>query len=158
MPNGDEAVLVEDDDEALQPSTKRTKQTQVIYDIIHSPSYQVPVLYITFKDLPGPWRGLPPPDQVYKLLVPPSYQNQIGVVGPMGGLSMTDHPVNSTPAYFVHPCRTAEAMNAVLAGRRARPEEYLLKWMGVIGQSVGLEVPLELAQSIEPLSHTASNA
>lgn len=154
----DETVLVEEDDEALQPITKRTKQTQVIYDIIHSPFYQVPVLYIMFKDLPGPSRGLPPPEQVYEMLVPTSQQEQMEAVGPMGALSMTDHPVASTPVYFVHPCRTAEAMQMVLAGQKAEPEEYLLKWIGVIGQSVGLEVPLGLARSIESPSRAASNA
>lgn len=154
----DETVLVEEDDEALQPSTKRVKQTRVIYDIIHSPSYQVPVLYILFKELPGPSHGLPPPQQVYEMLVPTSQKEQIRVVGPMGALSMTDHPVTSTPAYFVHPCRTAEAMETVLAGQKADAEQYLLKWIGVIGQSVGLRVPLDLAQSIEPPSHAVLNA
>lgn len=68
----------------------------------------------------------------------------------MGALSVTDHPVFSTPAYFVHPCRTAEAMKAVNGGGKIQPQEYLLRWMGIIGQSVGLSVPVELAQAIVP--------
>lgn len=67
----------------------------------------------------------------------------------MGALSMTDHPITSTPAYFIHPCRTAEAMEPVTEGPRTTPEMYLLRWIGIIGQSVGLDVPSELAQEIE---------
>lgn len=148
----EDTAINEDDEEALPPATVPPKQPLVVYDIAHSPSYQVPVLYITFRDLASPNRGLPSPGQVYELLVPSAYRTQVDSVGTMGALSMTDHPTTATPAYFVHPCRTAEAMDAIAGGRKLRPIEYLLQWIGAIGQSVGLGVPLELARVLHPSS------
>lgn len=145
---GSDAAIYEEDEEALRPSTQQPQQPLVVYDIVHSSSYQVPVLYVTFKNLPYLLRGLPPPDSAYEMLVPLSFRPQIDSIGPMGALSMTDHPITSTPAYFVHPCRTAEAMKAVMVGKEIRPGGYLLQWMGIIGQSVGLGAPLEFAQAL----------
>lgn len=69
----------------------------------------------------------------------------------MGALSMSEHPVTGIPAYFVHPCRTQEAMSPLLeyASRDAKPcsgMQYLLLWFGVIGASVGLSVPIGVAK------------
>ena len=71
----------------------------------------------------------------------------------MGALSMTDHPISGLPVYFVHPCRTAEAMKDVLSGKLAegravKPEVYLIMWMGLVGGAVGLNVPVALAEQI----------
>lgn len=111
------------------------------YDIVHSPSYQVPVLYLTF-----PGRGLPPPDEVYECLVPAAHKEQVQSVGLMGALSMTEHPISGLPAYFVHPCRTQDAMLAVTGGKEVTLERYFLLWLGVIGSSVGLSLPVEVAR------------
>ena len=123
----------------------------MIYDIIHSPSYQVPVLYVTFQQQPldqGRGRSILSPEEVYDLLVPSSRKTQMQAVGVMGALSTTDHPVAGKPAYFVHPCRTAEAMNAVIGGKDVKPAEYLMMWLGLVGASVGLDVPIELAKTM----------
>jgi len=137
----------EDDDEILLRSPpSHAPQKTVIYDIVHSPSYQVPVLYIHFSAESRP--GLPKLDEVRDLLVPPSHRQQIDAVGVMGALSMTDHPVTGLPSYFVHPCRSQEAMANVTTGRPVRPDEYMLLWLGLIGQSVGLNAPLELGRSL----------
>ena len=148
---GDVIGCEEDDDEALTRLSDAATQALVTYDIVHSPSYQVPVLYLTCMQFhpkgqrPG---ALPPLDEVYELLVAPSQSPQMQSVGVMGALSMTDHPISGMPAYFVHPCRTSEAMSAVTAGKDVTPEQYLLMWLGLVGPSVGLEVPVELAESI----------
>ncbi|KAK3712567.1 hypothetical protein LTR37_009010 [Vermiconidia calcicola] len=143
--------FVEDDDEALSSSGNSVGSPAVLYDVIHSPSYQVPVLYITFKDFAAGGtavKDLPSVDEAYELLVPDAYRSQIEAVGVLGALSMTDHPISGTPAYFVHPCRTAEGMDAVVGGRKTKPEEYLLMWLGMIGASVGIDVPVELAEAM----------
>lgn len=72
-------------------------------------------------------------------------------VGVMGALSMAEHPITGIPAYFVHPCRTQEAMSALLenASPKAKPcsgTQYLLLWFGVIGASVGLNAPIGVAK------------
>ena len=61
---------------------------------------------------------------------------------------MTDHPVAGTTAYLVHPCRTVEAMKAVTGNECMSPQKYLLVWIGLVGQSVGLDVPIELAEAM----------
>lgn len=142
-----EKIVVEEDAEALV-APREPSEARVLYDIVHSPSYQVPVLYISLKDVPSRSRGLPPPEQVYGMLVPISFREQMEAVGPMGALSATDHPITSSPAYFVHPCRTAEAMEAVAGGKQLESQKYLLQWIGMVGQSVGLRVPTELAQAM----------
>ena len=41
------------------------------------------------------------------------------------------------PTYFIHPCNTHEALNAVSEGKELAPEEYL-------GSSVSLHIPSKL--------------
>ena len=150
-----ETEITEDDEEALIGSEDAAKQPRIIYDILHSPSYQVPILYLTFKDLQrhaGRKGSLPSLDELYDLLIPPAQRPQMQHVGVMGALSMTDHPISNAPAYFVHPCRTAEAMDAVTGGHDVKPEEYLLMWLGMVGPSVGLTVPVEVVQKLSKSS------
>jgi ubiquitin-like-conjugating enzyme ATG10 len=86
-------------------------------------------------------------DKVYGLLAPVSLRPQMQSIGVMGALGMTDHPVTGTAAYFVHPCRTAEALEAVTGHECVSPQRYLLLWIGLVGQSVGLDIPTELAEA-----------
>ncbi|KAI6838136.1 hypothetical protein KC332_g8303 [Hortaea werneckii] len=137
----------EDDSEILtklSPSSTGVQNAREIhYDIVYSPTYQVPVLYVAF---PSSDRSpLPSPDEVYDLLVPEPYRAQLQAVGPMSALSMTgEHPVTGGPAYFVHPCLTQDSMRAVMAGRRVSGAEYLAIWFGIVGSTVGLSLPGEL--------------
>lgn len=149
--NDDETEIIELDEEVVHQSQASVQELRIIYDIAHSPSYQVPVLYITFESCGTNNRArsiLPSIEEVYALLSPSSSQAPMRAVGVMGALSMTDHPSCSAPAYFVHPCRTAEAMEAVAGGEAVGPERYLLLWMGLVGQGVGLDVPAELVEAM----------
>lgn len=141
-----EEDLEEEDDEKLNILKTATDGPLVVYDIIHSPSFEVPVLYLTLKNLPS---GRPPSiDKLYQILVPDGHKASMQAVGQMGALSLTEHPVTGTSVYFVHPCRTREAMEPVLNGRRVNAEEYVVLWLGTIGASVGLDVPVSLATSL----------
>lgn len=135
----------DDDDNEAVPRRTRTAPL-VVYDLVHSPSYQVPVLYVTIENLP--FAGLPSLDLAYDLLVPAEYKMQLKAVGVLGSLSMAEHLMTGSPAYFVHPCRTAEAMGPVVSRGGLKPEEYLLAWIGMVGASVGLNVPAAMAQRI----------
>ena len=129
---------------AAPPQQVGAASVRVCYDIVHSPTYQVPVLYLSF-----PGRSLPQPDVVYDLVVPNAQKHQVRDIGVMvGALSMTEHPLTGMPAYFVHPCRTQEAMLAVTGGQTVSSERYLLLWLGVVGPSVSLAVPLALAKRL----------
>ncbi|KAI7485957.1 hypothetical protein KC351_g3578 [Hortaea werneckii] len=148
--------LEEEDPESLTksapPSGIETGR-EVHYDIAYSPTYQVPVLYLSF---PSTDRSpLPPPDEVYDLVVPVTYRAQLQAVGPMSALSMTgEHPVTGGPAYFVHPCLTQDSMRAVIAGRQVSAAEYLVMWIGVVGATVGLGLPVCLARELQSSGRT----
>lgn len=110
------------------------------------------MLYLTFNDLStSKTLPLPSPDEIYELVVPEDLKAPMRHVGVMGALSMAEHPVSGVPAYFVHPCRTQEVLSPLLDGCRSSPEslktpeEYLMLWFGIIGASVGLNVPVGVA-------------
>ena len=148
------AIPDEDDSEALVARvTDHDYYTRLVQcDIAYSPAYQVPVLYLTFSEgSTNQSIALPSPDEVYGTLVPEYFKSLMRSVGVMGALSMAEHPITGIPAYFVHPCRTQEAMSPLLenASPEARPcsgTQYLLLWFGVIGASVGLNVPIGVAK------------
>lgn len=141
----------EDDEEALGASTTPTFSAPLVaYDIIHSPSYQVPVLYMSFRNLPS--ERPPSPEEVYRMIVPDTHKASMQAVGNMGALSLAEHPVTGMPACFVHPCRTREAMEPILRGRSVKAVEYVVLWLGTIGASVGLDVPLALTTKLSNAS------
>lgn len=59
-----------------------------------------------------------------------------------------EHPYLNTPWYTLHPCGTSDWMKLLLSvtscGEEVALIQYLPAWMSVIGQAVGLRVPLEL--------------
>ncbi|KAJ5894400.1 Atg10p [Penicillium taxi] len=132
--------LVEDDPEALI-RIDRNPTLHIDYDIVLSPTYQVPILYFALR-----WINYDAPiglDAVYRYVVPAHYQSELKNVGVMGGISMGYHPISGTPAFFIHPCNTAEAM-AQIAGQNVTPGLYLLLWLGLVGHCVNLHVPREM--------------
>jgi len=129
--------------EALPTLPSSTSAPIIEYDILLSPTYQVPVLYLNIKD---PLHRFPLTiDTIYQYIVPPQFKNQVSGVGVMGGITGTDHPVFCTPVFFVHPCRTVEAMKVFSGNADSSPLQYLKIWMGVIGGSVGLFYPTALS-------------
>ncbi|KAL4808567.1 hypothetical protein BDV18DRAFT_101764 [Aspergillus unguis] len=130
----------EEDPEAIIRTPNLRGELQVDYDILLSLTYQVPVLYFTLK------RGNKPLgiDEVYDYLVPDQYRDSIRSVGIMGGISFGYHPLSGTPAFFVHPCNTAEAMRDIASEHGSSPEVYLIIWLGLVGNCVRLQLPPEL--------------
>ncbi|KAL4985050.1 hypothetical protein BDW68DRAFT_189980 [Aspergillus falconensis] len=129
----------EEDTEALI-RTSSMRELQVDYDILLSPTYQVPVLYFFLRRADKPL-GI---DEVYDYLVPDQHRKNIQNVGIMGGISFGYHPVSGTPAFFVHPCNTAGAMRGIASEHGISPEAYLIAWLGLVGTSVGLQLSSEL--------------
>ncbi|KAJ5443879.1 uncharacterized protein N7458_007751 [Penicillium daleae] len=169
-----QAQALEDEDEDEDPEalvrTNLHPTLQIDYDIVLSPTYQVPVLYFVLR-----WHNHQGPvglDAVYQYVVPEQYKQQLQNVGVMGGisfgvgahtyvlflsLSQTEkgktgwyHPESGAPAFFVHPCNTADAMAQVADGQSVTTGTYLLIWLGLVGQSVNLHVPRELVVSDGP--------
>ena len=46
---------------------------------------------------------------------------------------------------MIHPCNTPDAMRELIGARKVSGIQYLLIWFGLIGASVGLHLPKELA-------------
>ncbi|KAK3197034.1 hypothetical protein GRF29_1536g335859 [Pseudopithomyces chartarum] len=135
-----ETPIQEDDDEAM--ITSHSPSPLIHYDILLSPTYRVPTLYIHISD---PLHRFPPTmSTLYTHVIHPACIDQTKTAGVMGGITIADHPVENRPVFFVHPCRTAEVMEAISGGRKMLPFDYLLMWIGAMGKSVGLEVPIEM--------------
>jgi hypothetical protein len=66
-----------------------------------------------------------------------------------------DHPITNRPAFFIHPCQTAEVMQASIGDKAVTPEDYLIIWIGALGKCVGFNIPLALMQ---PTKHTTQDA
>ncbi|OOQ86074.1 autophagy-related protein Atg10 [Penicillium brasilianum] len=135
---------VDEDPEALV-RTDLYPTLQIDYDIVFSPIYQVPVLYFVLR-----WHNHQGPvglDAVYQYVVPEQYRQQLQSVGVMGGISFGYHPESGAPAFFVHPCNTADAMAHVADGQSVTTGTYLLIWLGLVGQSVNLHIPREIVVS-----------
>ena len=58
-----------------------------------------------------------------------------------------DHPITGIPCFWIHPCRTPEAMRELCraVGETVAPLQYLLLWLGIVGGAVGLALPAEMA-------------
>ena len=81
-------------------------------------------------------------DAVYAYLVPLQYRSELRDVGVIGAISVGTHPIHDMTAFFVHPCRTHQAMEELGRDRKVRADNYLVLWIGLLGSSVGLSVPL----------------
>ncbi|PGG96632.1 hypothetical protein AJ79_09505 [Helicocarpus griseus UAMH5409] len=139
-------VPFDDDPEELIRQPCYNSKLTVEYNILLSPTYQVPILYFFLRNnnnpsVKGP-EGLL--DVVYKHLVPAQYRSELRDVGIMGGLSLGHHPLSNLPVCFVHPCNTPAAMRDVAADKTVTTETYLLLWLGLVGNCVSLYVPKEL--------------
>ncbi|KAF2792724.1 hypothetical protein K505DRAFT_408489 [Melanomma pulvis-pyrius CBS 109.77] len=134
---------IEEDDEEVLAKLPNYEVT-VEYDIVLSPSYQVPVLYFNIKD--PTFRFPPTMDTLYQHIIPPHFKSQVDSIGVIGGITVTDHPITNSPAFFIHPCQTAVVLEASLASDYVTPLEYLTLWIGAMGKCVGLNIPVALAQ------------
>ncbi|CAI7662549.1 unnamed protein product [Penicillium palitans] len=131
----------QDEDPEALVRAKPQPSLQIDYDILLSPTYQVPILYFGLK-----WHNHGPLglDEVYQYVVPERYRQELKSVGVMGGISMGYHPDSGAPAFFVHPCNTADAMANIADAQSVTPGSYLLIWLGLVGHCVNLHVPREL--------------
>ncbi|KAF2134164.1 hypothetical protein P153DRAFT_280972 [Dothidotthia symphoricarpi CBS 119687] len=133
------------DEETLTPTAP--PDPTIHNSIILSPTYRVPVLYIHISD--SQHRYPPTMINLYSYIIPPQFKVQTEHVGVMGGITVTDHPVTNSPVFFIHPCRTAEVMQAIVGEREVSAGEYLMLWIGALGKCVGLNVPLALMRENE---------
>jgi ubiquitin-like-conjugating enzyme ATG10 len=54
---------------------------------------------------------------------------------------MQHHPMTGVPTFFLHPCLVGENMLQFSCSKK----DYLMVWLGLTGNCVGLSVPKEMA-------------
>ncbi|KAL2212351.1 hypothetical protein CC79DRAFT_1393579 [Sarocladium strictum] len=131
----------EEDDEAALVAPKTTPDFgHVVYEIHLHPTYRVPCLWFSLKSLP-----LDEPsfdiDTVFRRLVPDAYKDGLRRQGSVGGISADHHPMTGVPTFFLHPCLVGENMLQFSCSKK----DYLMVWLGLTGNCVGLNVPKEMA-------------
>ncbi|KAK9471881.1 uncharacterized protein V1510DRAFT_403701 [Dipodascopsis tothii] len=133
------AVVVDDDEHALPPSCGA--QTEIVYDIVRSPVYQTPALYFTVTVEHSDGRSEPiTAVERAVALVGGRHAAAVAAVGVRGAVSQGEHPATGLPAFFVHPCMTAEALAELATAGPIRLDTYLAAWLGIYGSAVGLEL------------------
>ncbi|KAL6783956.1 hypothetical protein ACKKBG_A04180 [Auxenochlorella protothecoides x Auxenochlorella symbiontica] len=120
------------------------------YHILYSPSYRVPVLHFTAHDSAGA--------TIHGLDILPHLPGPAdGDASPLDSvLSQEDHPFLDEPFFQVHPCASQDTLALMLRGARGIPQgtsqllRYMIAWLSVAAQPVGLAVPLSLHLQTQP--------
>ncbi|KAL0928291.1 hypothetical protein M5K25_000163 [Dendrobium thyrsiflorum] len=111
------------------------------FHIIYSFSYRNPVLYFHGHKSDGQPLDL---DDIQKDL--PEYSLKLIRESKWTFITFEEHPYLHRPWYMLHPCGTTEWMKLLLQGNPSAPN-YLVSWLSVVGQAVGLRVPSSLTTS-----------
>ncbi|XP_077225439.1 ubiquitin-like-conjugating enzyme ATG10 [Tasmannia lanceolata] len=126
-----------------------------IYDfhIVYSPSYRVPVLYFRGYRCDGQPLEF---EDIKKEL--PLYSSRILMEAKWTFMTQEEHPYLNRPWVTLHPCGTSDWMKLLFNGHTASIkdvviQQYLLSWLSVVGQAVGLMITLEML--IEPCPVTS---
>lgn len=143
---GDTSSLEEDQDLASvgRENSGVASQTSptavhVEYHIVHSYSYEVPLLYFNATYSSGKPLSLA---ETWRLLSVSSGADKWGVV------TQQEHPYLGRPFYHIHPCHTARAMGQAkecLADVDGT-WDYLTSWLSMFGLLTGLRIPLGYAE------------
>ncbi|XP_057985130.1 ubiquitin-like-conjugating enzyme ATG10 isoform X2 [Hevea brasiliensis] len=115
------------------------------FHIVYSASYRVPVLYFRGYDSDGLPLQL---NEIEKDL--PACSAKVLLESKWTFITQEEHPYFNRPWYKLHPCGTSEWMKllfldeAVLAESKVAIELHLVSWFSVVGQVIGLRVPIEM--------------
>ncbi|XP_020592714.1 ubiquitin-like-conjugating enzyme ATG10 isoform X2 [Phalaenopsis equestris] len=115
------------------------------FHIAYSFSYRTPVLYFHGRQSDGQPLDL---GDIQKDL--PEYSLKLLRESKWTFITLEDHPFLHRPWYMLHPCGTSEWMRLLLSGvQQENPcaVNYLVSWLSVVGQAVGLRIPASLTTS-----------
>lgn len=140
----EEALELPLDDFEVTETTAATEVIKYEYHVLHSCSYQVPVLYFRASFLDGRpltltdiWEGV---HECYKMRLQQ---------GPWDTITQQEHPILGQPFFVLHPCKTSEFMTPLLKNSRKinRNVNYIISWLSIVGPVVGLNLPLSYARA-----------
>ncbi|KMT10132.1 hypothetical protein BVRB_5g118950 [Beta vulgaris subsp. vulgaris] len=138
-----------ENEERIDPATlvKQAAQEVHYYDFhaVYSSSYRIPMLFFRGYSSDGQSLML---DQIEKDLPPSSVQ--VLTDSKWTFITQQEHPYLNRPWYTLHPCGTSELMKLLLSdtsvsGDKVTAEWYLISWLSVVSQVVGLRMPLQMA-------------
>ncbi|MQL84179.1 hypothetical protein Taro_016686, partial [Colocasia esculenta] len=113
------------------------------YHITYSFSFKVPVLYFRGQR----YDGRPLRHNEIEIDLPP-HSLSILKESKWTYITQEDHPFLRRPWFVLHPCGTRDWMKLLLPNTQAMDghvvQQYLASWLSVVGQAVGLRVPLEM--------------
>ncbi|KAI7862514.1 autophagocytosis associated protein [Spinellus fusiger] len=107
------------------------------HHIIYSPIYKLPVLYVMAYHQEGTPLSL---EEMYEAIIPEHYHHSLKIASTssQGSLTQADHPFLNIPAYYLHPCDTANLLETV--GISQSPTlVYLQSWLSLLGPVVGCD-------------------
>jgi len=111
----------------------------LVYDVIYSDSYSVPVLYFTAHHVDGqmvPYKHI---SNIFSSLHCHAMMNQF-----WNCVTQAGHPVSHTPTYMLHPCKTSAMMSSVTSNAaNIQDSFYLLQWLSTTGSMVNLDIPVD---------------
>ncbi|KAE9611154.1 hypothetical protein Lalb_Chr07g0194661 [Lupinus albus] len=113
------------------------------FHIVYSPSYRVPVLYFRACHSDGQPLSF---DEIEKDL--PGHSSKLLSESKWTFITNEEHPYLNRPWYKLHPCGTSDWMKLLFQNDTSLNkngfviEQYLVSWFSVIGQVVGLKIPL----------------
>lgn len=113
--------------------------------IVYSASYRVPVLFFRAYHSDGKTLVF---NEIEKYL--PAHSTKVLLDSKWTFITQEEHPYLNRPWYKLHPCGTSEWMKLLFhadvsaAKNGAAMERYLVSWFSVVGQVVGLRIPLEM--------------
>ncbi|KAM1318546.1 hypothetical protein EV2_003871 [Malus domestica] len=125
-----------------------TSSPQVYYHdfhIVYSDSYRVPVLYFRSYYIDGQPLAL---EEIEKDL--PACSSKVLLESKWTFITQEEHPYLKRPWYKLHPCGTNGWMKLLFLGDNSLPkngvaaEQYLVSWLSVVGQVVGIRIPFEM--------------
>ena len=140
---GDTSGLMEYADEAsLDRSTSESCLVHVEYHVIHSMSYQVPILYFNPTFASGQTLPLEDVWQLLNMDLVSKEADRWGLV------TQQEHPYLGQPFYHIHPCNTATVMEKAMKcqDQQAKESNYLITWLSTFAPVVGLEFSIKYAQ------------
>ncbi|KAK9456268.1 hypothetical protein V1511DRAFT_497025 [Dipodascopsis uninucleata] len=133
--------------------SRKINEDQTLYIKVHvllSDTHNVPTLYFTafLQTSDGENLYLTLLDDIYKYVVKSDKEailRNSTVFGlSKGAISQTEHPIFHTSlCFYVHPCNTTDVLN-IFAKDLNVPnitlERYMILWIGIIGDVVGLSI------------------
>lgn len=131
--------LGEPDDNATLNEQSGCEVHYYDFHIVYSSSYRVPVLYFRGYRSDGQLLLF---KEIEKDL--PASSSKVLTESKWTFITQMEHPYMKRPWFMLHPCGTNELMRLLLQGDKLADEKYMISWLSVVGQVVGIKVPLQM--------------